>query len=62
MFGAGNGVAVASATDDTQLSAVLKGTSAATLANNRLTGVTVGQWRQSVSGRMGGAANQQVLL
>ena len=53
---------MAGATDDTPLSAVLKGTSAATLANNRLTGVTVGQWRQSVTARMGGAANQQVLL
>lgn len=61
MFGAGNAVNLATAPGDAQLSSVLRGTSAATLAANKLTGATVGQWRQNVSARMGGAADVPVL-
>ncbi len=63
MFGPGEGVALASASPDTRLGDALQYTSAATLAANRLSpNTTVGQWRQSVAGRMGGAANAPILV
>ncbi len=62
-FGAGNGVSLATASDSAPLSSVLVGTSPATLAANRLSPTTtVGQWRSSVTNKLGSAANQPVLL
>jgi flagellar biosynthesis chaperone FliJ len=62
-FGAGNAVTLAKATDDQTLGSVLVGTSPQTLAANNLSpGTTVGQWRQSVVAKLGGAANTPVLL
>lgn len=61
MFGPAEGVAVATASADTPLDLALQHTSAQTLANNGLTGKTVGQWRDSVSKRMGGSATAPVL-
>ena len=62
MFGPAEGVALAAASPDTRLGDALQYTSDATLAANRLSpNTTVGQWRQSVAGRMGGAANAPIL-
>lgn len=62
MFGPGEGVALASASPDTRLGDALQYTSNATLAANKLSpNTTVGQWRQSVANRMGGAANAPIL-
>ena len=62
-FGPGNGVLIAQATEDQLMSSVLSRMSASTLAANGINSTTtVGQWRSSVSGKIGTAATQSVLL
>ena len=62
-FGPGNGALIAQATDDQLMSSVLSKTSASTLTANGISSTTtVGQWRSSVSTKMGSAATQSVLL
>ena len=62
-FGNGNTYAVASASDNQPLGAILTNWSAATWQSNSLTPqTTVGQWRQSVISKVGSAASQPVLV
>lgn len=62
-YGQAYGVALARADGSTPMASVLSTYSADTLAKNGITpGLTVGQWRSSVSGRLGDAASQPVLL
>ena len=62
-FGPGNGALIAQATDDQLMSSVLSRMSASTLTANGISSTTtVGQWRSSVSTKMGSAATQSVLL
>jgi len=62
-FGQGYGVSLARADSSATMSSVLSSYSLATLQSNGITpGMTVGQWRTSVAGKLGGSANQPVLL
>ena len=62
-FGSANAAPLAQAQDNQLMSQVLIGTSQATMAANGVTSsTTVGQWRQTVSAKLGGAANQPVLI
>ena len=62
-FGPGYGVTLATATDDQLMSALLTKYSVGQLSSNGIgLTTTVGQWRQSVSAKIGGAAAQQVLI
>lgn len=61
-FGAGYGVKLAQASDNQTMSSILSSYSAAELRNNGVTPTTtVGQWRQTVTARSGGGANELVL-
>lgn len=61
-FGPQNGVAIAQAPDDAPFSSVVNGLSASTLAANGITpGETVGQWRQSVTAKIGSSASTSAL-
>ena len=61
-FGPAGGEALAHATNDQPISSVLSTTPAATLRANGITpGETVGQWRASVTAKIGNAATQSVL-
>jgi len=61
-FGPANGEALALANSDETMSQVLSGLSTQTLAANGISpGETVGQWRASVSAKIGNAAGQSVL-
>jgi hypothetical protein len=62
-FGPANGVNIARADDNETIASVLTGLSASTLAANGIKpGETVGQWRASVSAKIGNAAGQSVLM
>jgi len=63
-FGTANAAPLAQAQDNQLMSQVLIGTSQGTMIANGVTPstTTVGQWRQSVSAKLGGAANQPVLI
>ena len=62
-FGPAAGAALANATDDEPISQALSGYSASTLAANGITsGETVGQWKSSVSSKLGTAASAPVLI
>jgi hypothetical protein len=62
-FGPANAASVANAPDNQLMMTTLTGLSNATLAANNINGTTtVGQWRQSVTGKIGSAASQPVLL
>ncbi len=61
-FGPANGASLAGASDSQMISTVLTGLSPATLAANGINGgTTVGQWRQTVTSKIGAAASQPVL-
>ena len=62
-FGPSNGVALANAQDGQTMSSVLYNMSPQSLAANGITpGETVGQWRASISSKIGNSAGQGVLL
>lgn len=62
-FGPANAVSVANAPDNQLMATTLAGLSASTLAANGITSTTtVGQWRATVTNKIGSAANQSVLL
>jgi hypothetical protein len=62
-FGPANGAAIASASDSALMTNTVQGLSSATLAANGINGsTTVGQWRQTVTSKIGDAASQPVLL
>ncbi len=62
-FGPANGADIAVAADNQLMVATLTGLSARTLAANNITsGTTVGQWRASVTNKIGATASQPVLL
>ena len=62
-FGASYGVPLARAPDDQLMASIMPTYSAAQLAANGISpSTTVGQWRQSVSAKIGSAASQQVLI
>ncbi len=62
-FGAANAAPLAQAQDNQLMNQVLIGTSQSTMAANGVTpSTTVAQWRQAVSAKLGGAANQPVLF
>jgi hypothetical protein len=62
-FGPANAVSITNAPDNQLMSTALTGLSSATLAANGITSTTtVGQWRATVTNRLGSAANQSVLL
>ena len=62
-FGPANGANIAKADDSETMASVLTGLSASTLAANGISpGETVGQWRTSVSAKVGNSAGQSVLL
>jgi len=62
-FGPANGANIAKADDSETMASVLTGLSASTLAANGISpGETVGQWRNSVSAKVGNSAGQSVLL
>lgn len=58
VFGPDAGTRIASAPDSTSLNTIV---SAQILANNSMTGWTVGDFRQAMSSRLGAAANQTAL-
>ena len=61
-FGPANGASLAGASDSQLMSTVLTGLSSQTLAANGINGgTTVGQWRQTVTSKIGSAASQPVL-
>ncbi|MBO1360316.1 hypothetical protein J2D73_11005 [Acetobacter sacchari] len=61
-FGPSNGAKIAQADDDTPMAGLLPNMSATSLANNGITaGETVGQWRASVSAKMGSSASAPIL-
>jgi len=61
-FGPQSGVLLAQASDSAPIAEVLSSYSASTLAKNGITpGETVGQWRASVSSKIGNAAGQSIL-
>jgi len=63
-FGAANAAPLAQAQDNQLMSQVLISTSQDTMVANGVNPATttVGQWRQTVSAKLGGAANQPVLM
>ena len=62
-FGPANGAALAAAPDNQLMTQTLTGLSSSTLAANNITGsTTVGQWKASVTSRIGAAGSQPVLL
>ena len=62
-FGPANGAGLAMAPDNQLMTTTLAGLSARTLAANNITSnTTVGQWRASVTNKIGAAAAQPVLL
>jgi hypothetical protein len=62
-FGPQSGVFLAQAPDSASIADVLNGYSAATLAKNGITpGETVGEWRASVSSKIGNAAGQSIVV
>ncbi len=62
-FGAAYAAPLALADNSALMSQVLSGTSASTLAANGITaGMTVGQWRQTITNQIGTAASQPVLV
>lgn len=62
-FGPQSGALLATANDDADIADVMPQVSAKTLAANGITaGETVGEWRASVSSKIGNAASQTVLL
>jgi hypothetical protein len=62
-FGPANGAGLAMAPDNQLMTTTLTGLSARTLAGNNITSnTTVGQWRASVTNKIGAAAAQPVLL
>lgn len=62
-FGAGYGTAIARAPDEQSMASLMPTYTAAQLkANGISSGTTVGQWRQSVSSKLGAGASQPVLL
>ena len=61
-FGPANGASLAGASDSQLMSTVLTGLSTTTLSANGINGgTTVGQWRQTVTSKIGSAASQPVL-
>jgi len=61
-FGPGNAASIARASDNQLMAATLTGLPSSALAGNNITSTTtVGQWRQSVSSKIGDAALQPVL-
>jgi hypothetical protein len=61
-FGPTGGTELATASDSAAMSDVLSQLSSTTLTNNGITpGETVGQWRASVSAKIGDAANQSAM-
>lgn len=61
-FGPQYGAQLAQADPDEPIANVLSGMSASSLAKNGITsGETVGQWRSSVSAKIGNAANQSII-
>jgi hypothetical protein len=61
-FGPSNAIALANADSSETMAEAMPTESAATLANSGVTaGETVGEWRASVSAKIGSAANQTVL-
>jgi hypothetical protein len=61
-FGPSYGAQLAQANPDEPIANVLSGMSASSLANNGIaSGETVGQWRASVSAKIGNAANQTIV-
>lgn len=60
-FGQGAGIAVAKADDSENLSALLNLTPAQFAANGISSLTTVGDWRQTISTKLGGSANQIVM-
>src|SRR5208283_4137845 len=60
-FGQGDGVGVAKASDSDNLSELLSLTPAQLAANGLSTSTTVGQWRATVTGKLGSDAYQTVL-
>jgi hypothetical protein len=62
-FGPANGAALAAAPDNQLMTQTLTGLSSSTFAANNITGsTTVGQWKASVTNKIGAAASQPVLL
>lgn len=62
-FGPANAASIAQASDNQLMVATLTGLPSSALAANNITSTTtVGQWRQSVSNKIGSAASQPVLL
>ncbi|GAC1496399.1 MAG: hypothetical protein NVS1B6_01480 [Steroidobacteraceae bacterium] len=62
-FGPANAASVAAAPDNQLMAGTLTGLSARTLAANNINAdTTVGQWRQTVTSKLGAAAAQPVLL
>ena len=62
-FGPANAASIAQAPDNQLMAPTLTGLSSATLAANNITSTTtVGQWRQTVTSKIGAAASQSVLL
>ena len=62
-FGPANGAALAAAPDNQLMTQTLTGLSSSTLAANNITGsTTVGQWKASVTSKVGAAASQPVLV
>lgn len=62
-FGPANAASVAQASDNQLMASILTGLPSSALAGNNITGATtVGQWRQSVTSKIGNAASQPVLI
>jgi hypothetical protein len=60
-FGAQNGVAIAQASDSDNLESYINLTQSQLAANGLSASTTVGQWRQTITNKIGSAANQSVL-
>ena len=62
-FGPANAASVAQAPDNQLMASILTGLPSSALAGNNITSTTtVGQWRQSVTSKIGDAASQPVLI
>ena len=62
-FGPGNAAAIAQASDNQLMAPLMTGLSSQALAGNAITSsTTVGQWRASISNKIGDAASQPVLI
>lgn len=62
-FGPANAAAVAQAPDNQLMASILTGLPSSALTGNNITGTTtVGQWRQTVTSKIGSAASQPVLI